>query len=498
MSKYNFYYDESEHSRKINHKTITADNYSDSFVAVIVGWLLENQTDLYAKYDAFETKYQYRQSNGELKSTTVKQSQMNCGFASLNKENISLLEDFLALFDDKIFIYYLVISKIEYIIHQLFEDYENSLFIDMDAMKYSITKALVLYQPNDIMAGLYENTGELITLLRGFFSAQIEENKANKQLKQKEIEQFEQILLILDDVSIVRTIDWNYDIAFAGFKKYLTEKTIDDYTLTIDREGENGNTANAAKRVGLYEVSEKDSLASCGIRMADMLAGIVSKLLKALHNALCYASPEERVNKKILEKSWFQINERQLALYKKMHYVVIELNNAWYKTYSGTYSDDLIVLISLLGFMNHFESVDEIERDIEMQGEYFNAYCCESLTDYYASIRSKLPIDHISQISGEYFLNQRGAKVFFDANRQSLLEIQNGQRICDVLSVGFSGEMIPLITVSEENKAKCYRLPIELSEWAATIFGFANKGEVLFPSKVVFSKTHDNYYADIL
>lgn len=42
MIKYNFYYDESEHSRKINHKTITANNYYDSFIAVVVGWRSEN------------------------------------------------------------------------------------------------------------------------------------------------------------------------------------------------------------------------------------------------------------------------------------------------------------------------------------------------------------------------------------------------------------------------------------------------------------------------
>lgn len=36
--KYNFYYDETEHSRKINFKTITADNYYDSFITAIVGW----------------------------------------------------------------------------------------------------------------------------------------------------------------------------------------------------------------------------------------------------------------------------------------------------------------------------------------------------------------------------------------------------------------------------------------------------------------------------
>jgi|AGTN01.1.fsa_nt_gi hypothetical protein len=91
MSKYSFYYDESEHSRKINHKTITAENYFDSFIAVVVGCLSNNQTGLYERYEAFESKYRHRQSNGELKSTTIKQSQLKSGFASLNADNLSLL-----------------------------------------------------------------------------------------------------------------------------------------------------------------------------------------------------------------------------------------------------------------------------------------------------------------------------------------------------------------------------------------------------------------------
>ena len=498
MRKYDFYYDESEHSRKINHKTITAENYSDSFIAVIVGWLSENQVSLYERYATFEEKYQHRQSDGELKSTTIKQSQLKSGFASLNNDNLSLLEDFLALFDGRTLVYYAVISKIEYIIRQLFEDYENTLFVDMDAMKYSITKALVLYQPSDIMAGLYENTGELTALLKSFFSAQINKDKANETLKQKEIEQFSQILMIMNDISTIRTIDWNYDISFVGFKKYLAEKAIHTYSLAIDKEGENGNTAKAAERVGLCSVTEANSLTSCGIRMADLLAGVISKLLKALHSTLCYASPEEQVNKKILDKSWFVVNERQLALYKKMYQVAVELNKAWYKAYAGIYSDDLIVFIALLGFMNHFESAEDIKRDLDMQGEYFNAYTCESLADYYKHMRNKLPIDPVGDTSKDYFYNQRGAKVYFDTSRQPMLVIKNGQRICNVLSVGFSKEMIPMITVTEETEAKCYRIPTELSEWAMTLVRFANMGENLFPSRVVFSKTEDGYFADIL
>jgi len=498
MSKYNFYYDESEHSRKINHKTITADNYYDNFIAVVVGWHSEYENDLFSRYTAFEEKYKCRQSKGELKSTTIRQSQLEHGFASLNNDNANLLEDFLALFDEKIHIYYAIISKIEYIIRQLFEDYKNSFLVDMDAMKYSITKAVVLYQPADIINGFYENAGELVILMKKFFTVQIEKDKANEALKKKEIEQYIQILMLLDDVSTIRNIDWNYDISFNGFKKYLTERSIDNYSLTIDKEGENGNTAKAAERQCLTMVTEADSLTSCGIRMADMLAGLISKLLKALHNELRYTSEEEQVNKKILNSSWFVISEQQLSLYKKLHNVVVDLNTSWYKAFSGIYSDDLIVLIAFLNFMNHFESVDAIKSDISMQGEYFNANACESLSDYYKRMKHKLPIDPVGKTSKDYFLNRRGAKVYFDINKQPLLEITKDRIVCDALTVGCSREMIPLITIAEAGNVKCYRLPIELSEWAMTLVGLANMGENSFPSKVMFYKTKDVLHADIL
>jgi hypothetical protein len=80
----------------------------------------------------------------------------------------------------------------------------------------------------------------------------------------------------------------------------------------------------------------------------------------------------------------------------------------------------------------------------------------------------------------------------------AFIKITKERIVCDALAVGCSQEMIPLITIAEAGNAKCFRLPIELSEWAMTLVGFANKGENLFPSKVMFSKTKDGLHADIL
>ena len=49
MSKHYFFYDESEHSRKISYKTVSALNYYDNFIAMIVGWN-DSKDDILQRY----------------------------------------------------------------------------------------------------------------------------------------------------------------------------------------------------------------------------------------------------------------------------------------------------------------------------------------------------------------------------------------------------------------------------------------------------------------
>lgn len=105
MTEYNFYYDESEHSRKINFNTVSAANYYDNFIAMIVGWPIEGE-DILQRYAAFEAKYAGRKDrNGEIKGTVLQQKQFRYGFASLNKQNVQFINDFLSLFGKDIHIY---------------------------------------------------------------------------------------------------------------------------------------------------------------------------------------------------------------------------------------------------------------------------------------------------------------------------------------------------------------------------------------------------------
>lgn len=502
MLTYNFYYDESEHSRKINYNTVTAPNYYDNFVTAIVGWSSEKEKEVFEKYADFEDEYAERKDrNGEIKSTTLKQKQFKFGFASLDEVNTQFINDFLTIFDEDAHVYFSVFSKIEYLVLQFFAEYENDFLFDADAMKYSITKALVKYRPEKVIKCIYECPEQFVDMLKDFFSERIACNEANTELTEMENRTFLEILHFLGDISAVPVLQWDYHLPFYGFRKYLKEKGIQKYSFLVDKEGEDGkvsNTLKAAREVGLQNSNEADSKSCAGLRMADMMAGIISKLLKALRESLRYQSDEEAINKKILNIAWFQLNDSQLALYKKLYIIICEWQPAWYKSYSGVYSDDFVIFIALLNFMNHFQSAEQIQETIEMQGEYFNTFVCKQLSESFELKKCKLPMDPVISVNKETYLNQRGATVYFESEKQPLLHLHEGSQVFEVLSVGVTGSFIPLATILQDGNQVCYRLPQELSGWACSVAGFAAMGTNMFPSKVMFSKIEGNYYADIV
>ncbi len=495
MSRYHFYYDESEHSRKIGYKTVSADNFYDNFVSVIIGWEEADQEEFYSKYRDFEKKYSERAVKGEIKSTTIKQAQLRYGFASLNRDNVSFIRDFLDIFNERIIMYFCIASKIEFLILQMFRSYESSFFVDADAIRYTITKLLLTYRPDNVIKCIYENPSEFIHELVMFCEERLEKNKSNISLKQKENEAIEQLILLLKDAEPIETLDWCYDISFEGFKKLLKERGIVQYSLIIDKEE---NTLKAAQLQGVMDVKEADSRNEIGIRYCDLFAGLISKLMKSLNQALTYQSEEEKTQKKLLSKEWFQMNTEQLELYKKLHRVIFSINDDWYKTYSGTFSDDLISMIGLIEYMNGFVSPEDIVN-IELQGDYYNSYICDKLSNHYDRLHFKIPIDIIPKEETEFFLNRQGAKVFYDENKQQRYLLKEGtHRTETVLSVGLHFHGSPMMTVAEAGRPICYRLPDELLDWAETVIGFASRGENLFPSNIVFTKKHGKVYADFM
>lgn len=386
---YHFFYDETEHSRKINYQTITASNYYDNFISVIVGWLSEDEDRIKNRYLGFETKYEFRKVNGELKSQTMKARDLRLGFASLNKNTVGFYDDLISLYDENIIIYLSVASKIEHIINQLLRDYHNNVLVNTNYIKYSIIKTINVYRPQKLIEAIYSKPQVFIDEVRSFLKNQIAQNQTNIVLKERENQAYKEILMILDDAERIESLEWTYFTPFDGFRKLLIEMNIDNYQLIIDRDGDGSHTLNTALYEGLQNVSEKDSKDYVGIRMADMLAGLISKLMQSLKLALTNNYKAGEIKKTLLDSGWFSLNQKQLDLYKKLYRVICENNNYWYQIYSGIYSDDLVSFIALLQFMNHFEDATMIRNsEVKMLPEYYNAFVCERLQERYSIIRN--------------------------------------------------------------------------------------------------------------
>ena len=96
--------------------------------------------------------------------------------------------------------------------------------------------------------------------------------------------------------------------------------------------------------------------------------------------------------------------------------------------------------------MSQFKRSDEIKANLELQGEYYNTYVCNTLQEHFKRMRNKLPIESLPRGAKDFFYNQKGAKVFVDVTRQPLLPVDDSKTF-EVLSVGINRDLIPLITV---------------------------------------------------
>ena len=481
MPNYAFYYDESQHSRLLNLKTITADEFYDGFVVAIVGWNVHREQDLAAKYSEFENKYLSPNAK-ELKSTVLKKSHLKYGFKSLSSNNARLISDFLDLFDEDIYVYCAFSSKAEWLIDKLFSQYQNNPCFNADSLKYSLAKLLVQYRPIEVVESLYRSPDDLLNALRDFLRKRIELDKTNLELKHTEIDQCQLLLNVFDCAEPLENYEWEYHSTLSGFALYLSEHNeVDNYSLVIDREEK---TRVAAEQLGFSEVRQADSTGCFGIRMSDMLVGIVAKLMKAIRDEQTYQSQEDELKKKLFDIEWFKLNDERLALYKKLRRVLIQYDQCWYKLYASGYSDDLVVLLSLLNYLNSFENASQLREVGENISEYFNTSCCVSLSEHFRAMDDDpLWVSHSSDPSNLF---------------RPRLRITDQPRIYTVLKVMFAKDGAPMALISDNGHETARLLPASLVNWAEDVLSYAALFDSFFPAKVAFQYSEGRFRADFL
>lgn len=493
--RYLFFYDESEHSRKITQKTVNAHNFALDFVAVVIGYTKSISEKIENDYSVIEEKYRKVFCVDELKSTIISKKKYKNGFASFNKNDIDLIEDIIDFCLSKnLKIYVTIQNKIYYLIVQILNNYHTSLFFDADAMTYSVTKLICMYKPQEVIDAIYKKDISFVVELKKFCLELLSHN-GNAIHKGSENELLKQLLILLEKSNFSLEVDWQYENSFYGFKKYLIEQSISDYELLIDKEG-NGATNRAAQIAGINS-QEADSKNYVGIRIADFIAGLVSRFIIAIQNDISYADIEDNKNLKYLNDKWFDIDERRFKLYKKLRYLIVNQNNSWDKLFCSLYADEATYLISLLNYIANYKSYNDF-IECTMHKEYVNTCAVNDLKRHFELMSNKLSIDPIS-IEDDTYINQKGAVCYKDFNKHKYLLIDDKERTYQVLSVGFFGKMEKAcVTIQENGESTVYLLPNSLLKWAVTCVAFANKGENLFPSTVRFIKRDGRDCADIL
>lgn len=275
---------------------------------------------------------------------------------------------------------------------------------------------------------------------------------------------------------------WEYYSPLAGFGLYLSEHNeIDSCTLIIDQEE---NTRAAAERLGFDGVREADSSECFGVRMADMLAGIVAKLMKAIRDELTYQSREDEIIKNLFDAEWFNLNDERLELYKKLYRVLIQYDQCWYKVYGSGFSDDLVVLIALLKYFNRFDSAAQLHEISANNTERFNTLCCCSLSEHFQVLSDDLL--HTGDLSDP--------KNLFHPR----LRITDRPRTYRVLDVMFADYGSPMALVSENGCETACLLPADLAGWVGMVLSNVVFKDILFPGKVRFQYFEGRFRADFL
>ena len=373
-----FFFDESFHSRKINKKTIEDKEFFDNYVMTGIGCI---KKDLYKNeilYKQFEEKFKEKFSineNDELKSKIVKKEQYKYGIKSFNKKSLELYKAFWELMNQSDYIYYIcAISKLEYILTQF--NYNIWGVRDYRSFVYSIVKAVNVYRPKEVLKALLEENELLLEELIKFLRRKISENE-NNPIKVHENISFKECITILEEINGKNiNLKWKYNNIFIGFKKFVNELGLNDVRVVIDKEGNpNNNTASACKKEGFKNVIEKDSKKSITLRCTDLMCGFISKMMRAIYEDTKTTDDEEYRERKILNKSWFEINKEQFLIYKNIAKYFKKHSKYYWSTYISIYFDSFFQFIDLIYYFDGFENFEDFNCiDSNSHRERYNGF----------------------------------------------------------------------------------------------------------------------------
>lgn len=412
---YTFYFDESYHDRRISLKdnklNIFHQEASDSFTYCFIGFDSSNEKKLENQFLEVENKLRAKfdyPDEKELKGKNISKKFYKRGVSSLRNELVDFYSGiFNTLSENNVLLHIGKLSKTEYMINQLLDKWfkmNERLIIDfsikVNSTKYILTKLIYNHRESRVIQQIFEKPSEIGLFMLKQYLIQlmeklIEINKDNERTKDQ-TEAFKQVLFIVqflntkfEAISINDKME--YSSIFKGLEDFINLEQIDknQIVINIDREKEIEKCAiRNAFKVGTNVESEDYIL----LRVSDFIANLFGRLLQVIQTEFLepvFDSINDLIGemykkKREFPKEWFKLNQKQFTLYQDINNYLVKLNN-YFVIYTGRYSDDVIVMTSLvqyIGFLHDkYEEFNKIS--LEEHQERFNSYYMRRLYDHF-------------------------------------------------------------------------------------------------------------------
>lgn len=370
---YNFYFDESFHSRTITAGTFKDNDYFNSYISTGIGFKTSKINSVFNKFLSFENNIRNIygiDSNKELKSDIISKKHYKYGIVTFNNNEIVLYKEFFEFLLNEDIIYYISIcDKLEYLLLQC--KYSAPPFLNVRACIYSIVKLINVYRPREVILDILTKNNNLLNDLRIFCNQQLKVNGTLK-LKELENEAIRNIILFLNYIDASHIdFEFDYNFTYLGLTLLMQEMNINSVNVIIDKEGTN-RIYSCACRYNFNEVEQVDSKSCEGVRISDMFCGFISKMMRALYDDTKNDPNTPYTKQHLISVQWFNISKEQFELYKIIIKYIKKYNDIYFGSYVSIYFDLFSLLLGLLYYFDSFETYESYSK-IENQEHYKKA-----------------------------------------------------------------------------------------------------------------------------
>ena len=193
---------------------------------------------------------------------------------------------------------------------------------------------------------------------------------------------------------------FSYIPDYHGLSLLLNELNISnsDVSLIIDNEEK---TFQTGMEFDFNSIEQVDSKENIQVRLSDWIAGFIGRMIYAIQNDEGMLEDKiEKINeisnndlstKRILDKSWFELYQKQYDLYLLIYNSFIIGHEYYWTTMTTSNCDQALLLYALIRYIASYDSFERFNSiEPEMHSEYYNSKLLNELNEYYKRIEHNI------------------------------------------------------------------------------------------------------------